>query len=93
MRITSVVVALAAGFTLALTGCGGTIVPEESPNSDTAVTDQQGAPGDVTAQAICPLRWTCDWTHWYGTQTQCQTACGANPCERDYACNGTCVCP
>lgn len=90
MRITSVVVAFVAGLTLAMTGCGG-VEPEQSPGTDPAV--EQGAPDDVTAQAVCPLKWLCDTTgKYYSTQSTCASACDVT-CYRDYACTGTCICP
>jgi hypothetical protein len=94
MRITTLLVAFVTGLTLA--GCGGTI--EEAPPPEAVIVDGQTASevattGNVTAQAICPLKWTCDSWHYYSTQTTCETYCGVGNCYRDYACNGTCVCP
>ncbi|WP_224367786.1 hypothetical protein [Hyalangium versicolor] len=94
MRITSVVAGVVAGLTLALTGCGGAVVPEQAPEADTVVVDEQKAPGDVNQMAICPLKWLCysNWVY-YSTQAACTAVCGGSTCERDYACTGNCVCP
>ncbi len=48
---------------------------------------------ELQPEAICPLRWTCDFVSYYSTKTQCTAACGGDPCFRDYDCSGTCVCP
>lgn len=98
MRITSLLTVVAA-LTFAVTGCGGTYVPEEAPASEsiktTVQTDQQSTPDqDVTALSICQQQWWCDNTmSFYGTQALCTTACGTTPCYRDFNCNGHCTCP
>lgn len=94
MRITSVLVAV--GASLMLAACGGAVEVEEVPAAEPTLVDEQVSteePGTVTAMAICPLKWTCWDGKYYSTLEQCTAACGGNPCERDYACNGTCVCP
>ncbi|MFL5346426.1 MAG: hypothetical protein ACJ8AT_16685 [Hyalangium sp.] len=99
MRITSLLAAVVATLTFAVTGCGGTYVPDEAPASEsikTSVqTDQQSNPDqNVHEMTVCPLKWACDTTGlYYSTQAQCTAACGATPCYRDYACTGNCVCP
>ncbi len=99
MRITSLAVAVIAGLTLAVTGCGGTIEPEQAP--ETVQAEMQGAEqvasvGEVNAMATCPLKWFCDgnWQY-YSTQSACNTACSpyGYTCYRDYACTGNCLCP
>ncbi|QRN95925.1 hypothetical protein JRI60_43945 [Archangium violaceum] len=94
MRINSVVAALIAGLALAVTGCG-VESESESENPQAPVSESEAAPADgqVTAMAICPLKWTCNWVRYYSTQSACTTACGATPCFTDYACTGSCVCP
>jgi hypothetical protein len=42
---------------------------------------------------ICPRAWTCDFVHWYGTQSTCVAACGGQPCELEHRCGGACLCP
>jgi hypothetical protein len=100
LRITSLLAVVAAGLTFALTGCGGTYVPEEAPASESAqVTAKQPALAGssdqtVTEMSICPLQWWCDTTmRYYSTSTQCAAACGSTACYRDYNCNGFCTCP
>jgi hypothetical protein len=94
MRITSLLVAFITGLTLAVAGCGGTSELEETPVASEAVVVEEQQPTDnVSALAICPLKWTCYDGKYYSTQAHCTTACGGATCERDYACNGTCVCP
>jgi hypothetical protein len=99
MRITSVVVAVIAGLTFAVTGCGGTIESEqgqESIQAEMQGSEQSASEGDVTAMAICPLRWYCDANGAnYSTKSACTTACApfGVECYPDYACNGRCVCP
>jgi len=62
-----------------------------APASQEAV--QPGQDGFET-EAVCPLRWTCDSVfNYYSTQSACITACGADPCYRDYDCRGACLCP
>jgi hypothetical protein len=93
MRITSLLVAVVTGLTLAVTGCGGTSELDEAPASESVLVEQQQPTDNVSALAICPLKWTCFNGSYYSTQAQCTAACGGSTCERDYACNGTCVCP
>jgi hypothetical protein len=100
LRINSLLAVFVAGLTLAVTGCGGTYVPEEAPASESAqvIQKQPAQPSSsdqtVTEMSICPLKWTCNSsTSYYGTSTQCAAACGSDPCYRDYACTGGCVCP
>jgi hypothetical protein len=96
MRITALLVAFITGLTLAVAGCGGTSELEEAPavSETVAVEEQQSSEENtVTAQAICPLKWTCFNGRYYSTYEQCTAACGGATCERDYACTGTCVCP
>ncbi|SEM29570.1 hypothetical protein SAMN05444354_114127 [Stigmatella aurantiaca] len=90
MRITSFVAVLVAGLTFAGTGCGST---QPAPTEEQAAAEQVSTDGTHSEQAICKLMWTCDWSGYYSTQAQCTAACGSNTCYRDYACNGTCVCP
>ncbi len=98
MRITSLVVAVVAGLTIAVTGCGGT-EPEQTPATEAGLVDEQAAQQnvsqqDITPLAICPLKWACDANgKYYSTQAQCTAACSGSTCYRDYACTGTCVCP
>jgi hypothetical protein len=99
MRITSLAVAVIAGFTLAVTGCGGTIESEQAPEivqAETQGAEQVDSEGDVTAMGWCPRKWFCEgnWQY-YSTQSACNTACApyGYTCYMDYACNGTCVCP
>ncbi len=99
MRINSLLAVFVASLTLAVTGCGGTYVPDEAPASESAqVTEKQPALSSssdqtVTEMTACLLQWTCDSITYYSTSTQCATACGANTCYRDYNCNGHCICP
>ncbi|MDY7227219.1 hypothetical protein [Hyalangium rubrum] len=97
MRIPSLLVAFITGLTLAVTGCGGTYAPEEAPASETVLVDEQAQQSsseeNVSAQAICARKWTCDWGTYYSTASACSTACGGNTCYLDYDCNGRCVCP
>jgi hypothetical protein len=99
MRITSVVVAVIAGLTFAVTGCGGAIESEQDQDSIQAApqgSEQSATEGDVTAMGICPLQWYCDGTaRYYSTQSACNTACApyGYTCYRDYACTGSCICP
>jgi hypothetical protein len=98
MRINSLLAVLVASLTFAITGCGGTYVPDEAPAAESVQAPEQTAPQSsadqpVTQLTICPLRWTCDTGAYYGTSTQCAAACGSNLCYRDYACTGSCVCP
>lgn len=86
MRITSLLAGLAAGLTLAVSGCGVAPEPEQLP------PQEQPAEGEVTAQAVCPYLWTCDSVRFYSTQAQCTAACGSD-CYRDYACRVGCLCP
>ncbi|HEX8539600.1 MAG TPA: hypothetical protein VF664_19200, partial [Cystobacter sp.] len=76
---------------LSLTACGTEAV--QVPESETASVEQQSSQQDAALVGICPLKWTCDFQSYYGTQTQCAAACGSDYCRRDYACTGTCVCP
>jgi hypothetical protein len=92
MRINSVVAALMAGLALAVTGCG-VESESESENPQAPVSETAPADGQVTAMAICPLKWTCNWVKYYSTESACTTACGATPCFTDYACTGSCLCP
>jgi hypothetical protein len=50
---------------------------------------------DKSQNAICLQQWTCDFSHWFSTQSACNTsaACAPGPCFRDFNCNGHCVCP
>jgi hypothetical protein len=83
---------------LAVTGCGGTEVPNETPVSESVQAPAQPAPQSsehtVTQMSVCPQMWYCDTTNaYYSTSTQCAAACGSVACYRDYRCNGTCLCP
>lgn len=94
MRIPPLLAAFITGLALAVTGCGGV---EQEPTSEPApveqtVSDPSASDNTVTAMAICPLMWTCNYSTWYSTGAQCAAACGTT-CERDYNCNGRCVCP
>ncbi|NMO16991.1 hypothetical protein HPC49_40350 [Pyxidicoccus fallax] len=62
------------------------------PELQAAPVDEQVSDGTVTQLAICPMKWTCNFSRFYNTQAACETACG-RACWEDYACNGTCVCP
>jgi hypothetical protein len=50
---------------------------------------------DKSQNATGPLPWTCDFVHWFSTQSACtaSAACAPGPCERDFNYNGHCVCP
>jgi hypothetical protein len=98
MRITSPLIAVVAGLTFAMTGCGGESESQQAPASESVLVEEQLFQGDtseenVSAMATCPLMWTCNWTTYYGTQSQCTAACGGSPCYKDYACNSSCLCP
>lgn len=97
MRIKSLLAVFISGLALSLTACGTEAV--QVPESEPAAAEQQVSVEEQDSRqstalvGICPLKWTCDYTRYYTTQTQCATACGSNTCTRDYACTGTCVCP
>lgn len=100
MRITSVLVAVAASLTLAVTGCGGVNEVEEvpAPEAISAVEQQMSSEtGKVTAVdgwvPGCEMKWSCSYGTYYWTYEQCTAECGGAPCYRDYACDGTCLCP
>ncbi|MDC0710644.1 hypothetical protein POL68_19365 [Stigmatella sp. ncwal1] len=95
MRITSLMVVLVAGLTLAGTGCGNAQpVSTDEQVSTQGVSEQTGSEQSSSALVgPCPLKWTCDYSAYYATKAACTTACGTNTCYRDYACNGTCICP
>jgi hypothetical protein len=65
----------------------------ESTASESTQEDIQPSQEGLGTEAICPLRWTCDSISYYSTQSACVTACGGEPCYRDYDCRGTCLCP
>lgn len=90
MRIPSFVAALAAAFTLAFMGCGTTAADDPARLEAAEVKASQQGLG------ICSQAWTCDYTHWYSTQSTCLANCPSAPtegCYRDYNCNGRCICP
>jgi len=98
MRITSLLVAVVAGLTFAVAGCGGVSESQQAPASEAVLVQEQISQGDsseenVSAMGICPSLWTCNSTTYYSTQSQCTAACGGSPCYRDYACNRSCLCP
>ena len=76
MRIPLPLVAAFMGLAVSVAGCGGTYEPEQAPVSESAPVDEQLSDGSVTQQAICPLKWTCNYTRFYNTEEQCVTACG-----------------
>ncbi|WP_163998896.1 hypothetical protein [Pyxidicoccus caerfyrddinensis] len=92
MRITLSLLAAVVGLTISA-GCGGTYEPEQAPASEQAPVDEQLPEGTVTQQAICPQKWTCNYTRWYGSEATCVAGCGGTPCTLDYACTGSCLCP
>lgn len=53
---------------------------------------KQSAEDEFETEALCPLRWTCDYWLYYSTLAQCTAACGSS-CFRDYDCSGSCICP
>ncbi|ADO75029.1 hypothetical protein [Stigmatella aurantiaca] len=99
MRITSLMVVLFAGLTLAGAGCGSAepVSTDEQVSTQGASaqtgSEQSSSEESHSAQAVCPLKWTCNFSTYYNTNAQCTAACGANTCYREHACNGTCVCP
>ncbi|HYO51847.1 hypothetical protein [Archangium sp.] len=98
MRIMSLLVAVVAGLTFAAAGCGGVSESQQAPASESVLVEEQLSQGDsseenVSAMAICPLLWTCNWMTYYSTQSRCTAACGGSPCYQDYACNRRCLCP
>ncbi|PTL81165.1 hypothetical protein [Vitiosangium sp. GDMCC 1.1324] len=91
MRIKSLLAVFSTGLILAVMGCG--TEAEQVPASEPAPVEAQASQQSMTPLAICPMKWTCNYQRYYGTQEQCTAACGSTPCERDYACTGSCVCP
>ena len=95
MRLTSSLLAIFAGLTLSMAGCGGDMSePEQAPASESISVDPQRPEGDVTQQALCPLKWYCDTTRrYYNTSELCAAACGSVACYREHQCGGGCLCP
>ncbi len=95
MRISKLLVVVAAGLTFGLGGCGPIDpAPADEPAAvSESAAGQEGSEENVTAMATCPLRWTCDYWNYYSTKSACEAACGVGSCVRDFDCNGTCICP
>lgn len=62
------------------------------PAAIEAPAEEQSSDGSVTQLAICPSKWTCNFSRFYSTQAACETACGQS-CWLEPACTGGCVCP
>ncbi|MFP2906925.1 hypothetical protein ACLESD_18145 [Pyxidicoccus sp. 3LFB2] len=93
MRITSILAGVVVGFAVAITGCGGPVESEQPPAAEVVVSEGQSSEREVTAQQeLCPLEWTCDYTHFYDDPSYCNTYCGG-PCFQAHACNRACDCP
>ncbi len=90
MRIKSSLTAFIAGLALSLSACATEAVIVDEP---TAAAEARDSTEQGVGSAPCKLAWTCDYQRYYTTQSQCAAACGAQPCEQDYACNRSCVCP
>lgn len=98
LRTLMIVIALGSAFVL-----GACVV--EAPESD-EVTESvlestdvssseltQSTEDELGTEALCPLRWTCDFGAYYSTKTACLADCSGGTCFRDYDCSGACVCP
>ena len=72
-----------------------TTAPAPSSSTQALVSTPSSLTLDKSQNAICLQQWTCDFSHWFSTQTACttSTACAGQVCERDFNCNGRCVCP
>lgn len=97
VRITTLLVAVVASLTFAVTGCGGPVEPEQVPAVESVVASDPAAGQDsteenVSAMATCPYMWTCDFSAYYSTKYECTAACGST-CYRDYYCHTGCLCP
>lgn len=90
MRIKSVLAVFITGLSLAVAGCG---TEAQVVTSEPAPVEEQTSQESSSLAKGCPLKWTCDYQSYYNTQAQCSAACGGATCDRDYACNGTCICP
>jgi hypothetical protein len=87
MRILLFAVLLAAG-------CASTAGPPTTSSS--ALSEmEQAVPDKVPPQAICPSDWTCDFQHFFASQSACLTACGTRRCFKEPDCelHKGCSCP
>ncbi|WP_045119492.1 hypothetical protein [Haliangium ochraceum] len=93
--------ALLLGVSLALGAC----MLEEVPEADTAASEMlesadfssaelsEAAADEFGTEDVCPREWLCgDDGAVYPLKAQCEAACSV-PCDPEYVCDGTCICP
>lgn len=64
------------------------LAPQDDGSGDMSVDDAFFPP----QKPMCPVVWTCDWSTYYPNRQQCKAACGAETCNQDYNCDGSCIC-
>lgn len=92
---------LAATLFAGLVGCSRALEQTTPPPPAAAISSPAtqallSTPASLTldrSQRVgCPLQWTCDFIHYFSSLATCTTSCGGG-CERDFNCNGHCICP